>query len=445
MTFCVLIKISKYKVSFWYQSERNPYAPLVRNDLNEIPLYFYVNGNDFIFGNAMAKERFNSNHPDAFGNYFEIIKNPTQHFNIYGNAKPVKQLLYYGIEQYLSHFINAILFKNDSIESYRQNFPLRFWFDTDLEENEKSLIENLFLEAGYDNIERVNFNKSLLQTLSINAIIKSNMSVLLLNGINNDLYLELFKDIKEPAQALSKLLGQGADVRINILADMILEDILIQNSYLTVNKEHEIAMLLAYSSELLEKSTTIIKGKATLTDGKEYFFEVNKISLNERLLYSSNDNIMYATIDDLLKVNNTSISNTIILLGSKEINTSYLLKKLLSKYPNVIGVEKVQSNDAMKLIFSKIANSGYMAIKNTNVSPPVITIPPPVQRSKIVVNSVTRINTPPILNVPPKIKTPPIINIPQKITLPPPQKTPQVILPTKSNKYPPPPPPIPKK
>ena len=75
MAFCVLIKISKYKVSFWYQSERNPYAPLMLNDLNEIPLYFYVNGNDFIFGNTVAKDRFDSNHPNAFGNYFEIIKN----------------------------------------------------------------------------------------------------------------------------------------------------------------------------------------------------------------------------------------------------------------------------------------------------------------------------------------------------------------------------------
>lgn len=75
----------------------------------------------------MLQERvLNSNNPNAFGNYFEIVKDPSKHFNIYGNKKPVKQLLYYGIEQYLSYFINTVLYKSDSIESYRQQFPLFF-------------------------------------------------------------------------------------------------------------------------------------------------------------------------------------------------------------------------------------------------------------------------------------------------------------------------------
>lgn len=57
MNFCVLVKISKYKVSFWYQSEGNLHAPLIIKGTNIIPLIFYVNGNDFIFGNA-ARESF---------------------------------------------------------------------------------------------------------------------------------------------------------------------------------------------------------------------------------------------------------------------------------------------------------------------------------------------------------------------------------------------------
>ena len=107
MKYCVLIKISKRKVSFWYQSGASPYAPLIIKGANEIPLYFYVNGNDFIFGNA-ARDRFYSNDDNSFGDYFEIAKDSSKYFTIYGNKKPVKQLLYYGIEQCFSFFINTI-------------------------------------------------------------------------------------------------------------------------------------------------------------------------------------------------------------------------------------------------------------------------------------------------------------------------------------------------
>jgi hypothetical protein len=56
MNFCVLVKISKRMVSFWYQSDGSPYAPLVIKESNEVPLYFYVNGNDFIFGNSAKRQ-----------------------------------------------------------------------------------------------------------------------------------------------------------------------------------------------------------------------------------------------------------------------------------------------------------------------------------------------------------------------------------------------------
>ena len=50
MDFCVLIKISKQKVSFWYQSGSSPFESLSIKDSNEFPLYFFVDGSDFIFG-----------------------------------------------------------------------------------------------------------------------------------------------------------------------------------------------------------------------------------------------------------------------------------------------------------------------------------------------------------------------------------------------------------
>ncbi len=454
MDFCVLIKISKQKVSFWYQIGSNPYASLIIKDSNEFPLYFYADGADFIFGEYLAIERFNSNDPNAFGNYFEIIKDPSNHFTIAGNKKPVKQLLYHGIEKNLNFFINQVLYKNDSLESYRQNFPIRFWFDSDIEDKEKSLIENLFNEAGYDNVERVDYYSCLFEVLINNNIINNSNAVLILNGINNTLHLELFKNVSEHLCGASKLDGQGADPSVRILSEMIIEDILAQESYLSVNKETEVAALLAYSAVRLENVTPIIKGDAMLTDGKKHYFEVKQRVLNERLLYNSSDAIIYAGINDLLSKYGINNSNLSILLNSKEINTPYMINKFLSKYPIVKGVDQKFINDSLKLVFAKVAKLGYKIEKVVNkpvndigtsgtsktfadqsMSRPPVSSKPPVGQPPLPPKPSAP--TPPVVKKPPPPPPPP----PSIVKKPPPPPPPPPVV----KKLPPPPPPVVKK
>jgi len=406
MNYCVVVKIARRKVSFCYQSEGSPYAPLEIKDSNEVPLYFYVNGNDFIFGNA-ARDRFFSNDPNAFGNYFEIIKDPSAHFTIYNNKKPCKQLFYFGVEQYLSHFINTVLYNSNSIESYRPNFPLRFLFETDIEDKEKSLIENIFAEAGYNNIERVDYNECLFEVLNAHGVINPNKSILLLNGIDNNLYLELYKNLSDKETATSKLEGHGADPRVKMLAEIILDYIALQNSYLSFEKEKEVAFLLPFCADLLKNILPIIKGNAELSDGKLYWFSVKERDLNDRLIYYSNDSLIYTAIDDLLKSATISVEKMTILLASDEINTSYFSEKLLKKYPNVTGLEALPNAETMKLLFSKIAQSGYLAKKkaSTILEAPKVIAKPEIPSGKPSLPEFKKIekpvaNKPPIL--PPK-------------------------------------------
>lgn len=374
MKFCVLAKISKRTVTFWYQSDSNPYAPLKMRELNEVPLYFYVNGNDFIFG-AAARERFYKNDPYAYGNYFEIVKDPAKHFSIYGNKKPVKQLFYYGVEQYLSHFLNTVLYKSDSIESYRQQFPLRFLFEDDIEDNEKSLIENLFQEAGYFNLDRIGYHETLFNILTQKQILSNNKAILFMNGIDDVLYLKLYKNSKANVLGSAKLVGQGADPRVKILADMIVEYIILQNSYLSVNKDAEIAFLLSFCAALLQNISPIIKGEAELSDGNRYWFNVRERNLNDRLQYYANDGMIFAAIDDLLRANNLQADGVMILLGSEEISTAYFSDKLLKKYHHVIALQPVDVKDTMLAIFQAIANASYSVKAKVPTAPPVLQRP----------------------------------------------------------------------
>ncbi len=369
MNCCVLVKISRRIVSFWYQTDDNRYAPLAVKDSNEVPLYFYVSGNDFIFGNG-ARDSFYANNPNAFGNYFELIKDPEKYFSIYGNKKHAKQLFYYGTEQYLSHFINTVLYKSDSIESYRPQFPLRFLFEADIEEKERLLIETIFTDAGYNNIESVDYNRCLFEALQKDYVIQKGQAVLLLTGIDNVLYLELYRHPAEKTSSCKKIAGHGADPRVKILAEMIVEYIITQQPYLSVNKETEIAGLLPFSAGLLESIAPVIKGHAILTDGKPYWFKVSEKNLNTRLLFDAGEDVVYTAIDDLLAFNNLNSGNTSLLLGSEEINTAYFLNKLLKKYPHVSGISTASHADAMKCVFAKIAAAGYQPAGKGRERPP---------------------------------------------------------------------------
>lgn len=371
MNFCVLVKIAKRMVSFWYQTEGKAYTALVIKDANEIPLFFYVNGNDFLFG-EVARDRFFSNDPNAFGNYFEIVKDPSLHFTISGNKKPVKQLFYYGIEKYLSHFINTVLYKSDSIETYRNHFPLRFIFEPDIEGKEKALVEGLFTDAGYTNVQRLEYNESLFEVLQQKNIITNKDSIIKLTGIDNNLYVEVYKELSAGLSIHTKIEGQGSDPRVSILADMIIEYITLQNPFLFIHKEVEVAYILPYASSLLQNISPIIKGEVMLSDGKAYYFRVNERNLNERLLFLSGESVIYNTLDDLIKSYGLNVQTTIILLEGEEINTDYFSNRLLKKYSNVKGIGTSDDLDAMKVIFARIADSGYRVRTVVPNTPPIL-------------------------------------------------------------------------
>jgi hypothetical protein len=369
--FCVLIKIARRMVSFWYQTEGKSYTALVIKEANEIPLFFYVNGNDFLFGET-ARDRYFSNDPNAFGNYFEIVKDPSLHFTISGNKKPVKQLFYYAVEKYLSHFINTVLYKSESIETYRNQFPLRFIFEPDIEEKEKALVESLFTDAGYTNVQRLEYNESLFEVLHQKEVIDNNDAVIKLTGIDNNLYAEVYATLSSGLTGQIKIEGQGSDPRVRILAEMILEYIILQNPFLTINKDAEVAFILPYASGLVQNIYPVIKGDAVLSDGKPYFFRVTERNLNEQLLFLSGDNVLYSAIDDLIETYGLDVQSTKILLEGKEINTGYFFNRLQKKYPNVQGISTADNLEAMRMIFLRIAEAGYGLQPNVPITPPAL-------------------------------------------------------------------------
>jgi hypothetical protein len=348
-----------------------------------VPLYFSVDNSGFSFG-TQARERYYAHDPNAYGHYFELIKDPSKHFMLHGSPKRIKQLLYYGIEQYLSHFLNTILYDNNSIESRRSDFPLRFIFEPDLGEPERSLVKSLFTEAGYRNLAILDFHDILLGYLRSTGVAGKAQPVLYLSGLDDTLYVELYtKDAGAPVATLS-LEGQGADPRTRILAEMIVEYIAVQNHYLNLDTATEASGLLTFCAGLLAKAEPILSGEAELSKGEKFWFSVKLKSVEDRLQYYTGDMMISASISDLLQNHTVHPETVLVLLGSEEIRTPYFSGRILRAYPNIRGIEPLHTEGAMQLIFdlpsagreqqtpSGVANlPGTMPRAIPDASPPV--------------------------------------------------------------------------
>ena len=405
MKYCVLVKISKQQLGFWYQLEGGAHTPLSINGPNTIPLCFYVNGNEFKIGD-FAKERFLVNDRHAYIDYFEIVKDPVKHFTLHGDSKPVKQLLYYGVENYLSHFIKTILYKNESIEAFRTNFCLRFWFDDDIENQEKVLVENLFKEAGYENVAEVDVD--LFLNKELNSEIKSTKSRLCLSAISNDLYVKLFKVPTYSLLGQIKLEQLGSDPRAKIIAKLILEDIKEASPHIYIDEEKEIAYIINHCVQLLSSLSPVMRNDIELSTGVRTDYKIRLAQLEERLMYNRGiEDKVIPQLENILSANGIVGSTVDIILNGDELNTNYFKDKLTKKFPNVYGVSSLIQEKLLKSIFSTFASEGYrLSLKVSSAAPSGVL--KGAENLAPVVNTPPKINTPPVVKAPPVVKTPPV-------------------------------------
>lgn len=332
---------------------------------SNIPLCFYVHENDFKVG-SFAKERFLLNDRNAYNGYFELIKDPSKTFVLHGDSKPIKQLLYYGIENYLSFFIKTILYKNESIESFRTYFCLRLWFNDDIEIQEKTLVDNLFKEAGYENVTELNIDLHLNREISHE--IKSGRSRICLSSISNHLYIKLFKSPNFLNIAQINLENLGADPRAKILAKLILEDIKEANPHLYIDEEKETSYIIGHCTSLLSELTPIISNNLELSTGLKVDYKIRKSHLEERLLYNRGiEDKVIPKLLDIIGSNGLNVSEIDIVLIRDELNTNYFKEKLTKKFPNVYGIGTILETKVLKSLFSEVSTNKYQLNQNAPV------------------------------------------------------------------------------
>ena len=384
MHYALVIRISKRAVTTWYRTEGKRHAPLLLKGTHDVPLYFYVKENYFDFGMA-ARERFFQHDPAAFGDYFELIKDPSRHFTLHNSSKRIKQLLYYGIEQLLAYFLNSVLYKSDSIESYRANLPLTFIFEPDLDIPEQALIAEMFTEAGYRNVAIRQYNQALVELFRKAG---DTRAILLLTGLNDTLYLELFLNGTGTATRVQAIPGQGADPRIRILSEMILDYIRDQHTYLELNISEEISALLPFCSGLLAGNQLIMNGEAELSNGSRHWFRVPLKSVEERLQYHTGDLLINTAVNELLHQAGLTPGHVRILLGNEQIQTPFFSQRLLKGFPHVINITVQDMEATMHHIFDGVhqvreIKKPVAPFKSPSLPPVPVKVPPPLPQNKV--------------------------------------------------------------
>jgi len=369
MNCCIVVKVSRRSVAFWYQADGGHYSPLLIKGVGEVPLYFYVRDNQFEFG-VPARDRFYRNDPDAYGDYFTIIGDPSRHFMLHDSPKRVKQLLYYGIEQYLSHFLNTVLYKSESIEAYRAALPLKFVFGPDLGEPERSLVADMFREAGYRTVSVIGYINPLMEQLRLDGTINTNKAALILSGLEDNLYAALHVPGDDRSIKTLIIPNQGADPRIRILSGMVLSYILDQQPYLDLDHSREVSALLPQCAALLREPPMILTGEADLTTGDKCWFRVNLSKVEDSLQYYTGDLTVTTAIADLLQQSNLTPADITVVLATEQIQTAYFSERLLKQYPHVHKVTPAQHDGAMELIFRKTIPAGSSLTTNHPTATP---------------------------------------------------------------------------
>lgn len=358
MESCLLVRINRNELSFWYKIKGAQFAPLQSRGASSVPLCFYVSESDFIMG-EIARQKMQDGDRNTFGNYFEIIKDPTKFFNIYNDSKPVKKLIYFGIESYITNFIKTVLYRSESIETYRANFCLRFWFDLDIEENEQIFVLQLFKEAGYENVESINFNRALFETIEVKNAVSTQSHLISLKSIDNNLFFQYITPLNRVVKHTSYLEGLGSDPRANILAELIVKDIVEVNPSVFIDVSKEVLFIRSFVGKLLKKLSPVISGEVSLSSGKNFSYKVRKKELDKQLRFYSGFEKIFLEIDDLMQENSINLNNVSILVLGEEISTDYFLNVLSQKYSTVLGLEEEVLNLILSKIFESIENNQY--------------------------------------------------------------------------------------
>ena len=350
----VIIYLSHHHISFeyWLKGGGDVLLPIKaeasRGKQWPVPLSIYIpNDGGLIIGEEAALAA-SQGIPNAFSNLFERMSNPNDFYEIYGEKKPICNLLLDAAEVVFRDFFSKVLLNsNGNLEQNRSTMPIVIVCEDDILSNERVLIQNLFRQSGFAKVSVVNYQPLIDQFVrgSISSTYSQNFALSVWNEGKN-LYLTLFKVREEGKPIMHKLPELGVDPRLSILEDKIWADISFWNPYLS--REDNSNAIKQAAKNFLNSQETIYQGSLATAEGLELVYNLDRNSISH--FQNPTTQALVAGVRLFMTEKQIPIEDTLLILRGDAANDYF--EETLGMFPKTLKSNNELRSKVMKAIIN---------------------------------------------------------------------------------------------
>lgn len=350
MKFCILIELSKKKISFLYNRSdgESKFAPFVGDD-PALPLAIYCFGNDIQIGQFAIDEAINQC-PYAYTDVFQTMKTVGM-YKYKGNEYHYNTLLKNAIEKYLTYFFDSVLIgQYGRLEQNIASMPICFVFNSDIDENERLFVKDCFEKGGYSNIATIDYDQIVVEA----STFSTNYAVCVTSD-GKDLFISLYETKTHKYLGSALMPNRGKDPRVNIAVDKLWESLGYDNYYL--NQEAERPILTKLAEELLSSGELEFQQNVLFTDGhaRECF-----LSMRELDDYRYNDDgKIVADLKNMLKKQNILPLDCTIVMKGKAANNGFFKNVFNGEFNSLMNVNDSFHTKVISQLLKDIKETDY--------------------------------------------------------------------------------------
>lgn len=350
MNFCILIELSKKKISFLYNRSdgESKFAPFVGEGFT-LPLAIYCFGNDIQIGQFAIDEAMHQS-PHAYTDVFQTMKTVGM-YKYKGNEYHYNTLLKNAIEKYLTHFFDSVLIgQYGRLEQNIASMPLCFVFNSDIDENERLFVKDCFVKGGYSNLATIDYDQIVVEA----STFSTNYAVCVTSD-GKDLFMSLYETKTHKYLGSSVMPNRGRDPRVETAVSKLWESLGYENYYL--NQDTEIPILTKIAEDFLSSGELELQQNVLFSDGyaRECF-----LSMRELNDYRYNDDgKIVSDLKNLLQKQNISPLNCTIVLKGKAANNGYFKHIFNGEFNSLLNVNDSFRTRVLTQLLKDIKGADY--------------------------------------------------------------------------------------
>lgn len=348
MRYCVVIKLSKRRITFLYARDDNKNG-LVPFDGNKTDIPFAIlRSNDGLEIGDVAVKAAQTGSADAYVDVFEDVKRPGE-FVVGGEKFSFAKLPLLAIERQLrDHLSTLLLMQGTTFDKAKAAIPVGFIFDDCLTDDEQMFILNLFANNGYDNVGKIDYNAFLL------GRVMNHPKVMVISGDGRDLSCKLYDRESAKVLAHEVMPGMGADPRVEVAAEIIWKQVLTSGE---LKRDKVMPVLREEAQRFLDRKAPEYEGTIQIEGlSREYF--IRRKAVENGMAMADNSRLLPGIMNfiDNAKVQKNECS---MILAHSLASNVYFTNTLSNTFPEMIPVDDKWEKDVMKAIQDTIASNEY--------------------------------------------------------------------------------------